>query len=67
MATSKVVVGKVRESGVVVCQGDQSDNAKARECYPLGRFDLKEGQVINFTWGMTEEQQGILEYTVWPT
>ena len=45
----KVIVGKVRKSGVVVCRGDQSGSSKSRECYPLGRFNLKEGEAIKFT------------------
>ena len=62
------MVGKVHSTGVIVCQGDPSDDAKARACYPTGRFSLKKGDVINFTWGpMTQGQHGSLEYVVWPS
>ena len=50
-----------------VCQGDASDNSKARECYPQ-RVELHPGYTINFTWGITEfEEVTLFSVLLWIT
>ena len=38
----------------------------ARECFPKGQHDFKAGQTIDFTWGMTGDQEGKLVYSIMP-
>ena len=60
LAPQNVIVGKIHGKEVEVCTGDQSDASKARECYGNGTYDLKKGNVIDFTWAMSNDQEGIL-------
>ena len=53
-------VGKVRGKEVTVCQGNP-------ECLPTANFDLKQGDIIDFTWGLLSGQEGTLSYTIWPS
>ena len=65
--TKNVIVGTLRSAKTKVCQGDPSDDAKARACYPYGRFDLSKGDKIDFTWGLSSQQEGHLAYVIWPS
>jgi len=65
--TKNVIVGKIHGKEVTVCSGDRSDDAKSRLCYPKGRFDLHQGDKIDFTWGLTSGQEGMLAYNIWPS
>ena len=67
VAAQNIIVGKVRGKEITVCQGDSSDDSKARECYPSGHFSFLKGDVIDFTWGMTNYQEASLAYTIWPS
>ena len=42
------------------------DLYKARECYPNGTYNLKKGDTIEYTWGMTNDQQGMLVFSIIP-
>lgn len=44
------------------------DLNKARECYPNGTYNLKKGDTIEYTWGMTvtNDQQGMLVFSIIP-
>ena len=66
IAPNNVIVGNVHGKKENVCHGDKSNPSKARECYPLGKYDFKAGQIIDFTWGMTSDQEGRLVYGVVP-
>ena len=65
--TPNVIVGTLRGTKTQVCKGDRSDDAKARACYPYGRFDLPKGDKIDFTWGLSSGQEGNLAYVIWPS
>ena len=67
IAPNNVIVGNVHGYKENVCKGDKSNPVKARECFPLGKHDFKSGQTIDFTWGMTGDQEGKLVYAVVPT
>lgn len=62
-----VIVGHVHGTSTTVCKGDQSKPERARVCYPTGRYWLKSGDVIDFTWGMTQLQVGVLAFAIWKT
>jgi hypothetical protein len=49
-----------------VCHRDKSSPSQARECYPNGMYDFKAGQIIDFTWGVTENQEGKIVFGVVP-
>ena len=66
IAPNNVIVGNVHGYKENVCKGDKSSPIKARECYPNGNYDFKSGQTIDFTWGMTGDQEGKLVYAVVP-
>ena len=66
IAPNNVIVGNVHGYTEQVCSGNKSDPAMARECYPNGTYNFKAGQTIDFTWGMTNDQEGILVYGVVP-
>ena len=66
IAPNNIIVGNVHGYIEKVCSGDKSDPAKARECYPSGTYNFKAGQTIDFTWGMTNDQEGTLVYGVVP-
>ena len=61
-----ILVGNLHGKTLRVCEGDQSVEDKARECYPNGKYDFKQGDVIDYTWGMSSEQIGILQYAIIP-
>ena len=65
--TPNVIVGTHRSTSTKVCQGNRNDDAKARVCYPYGRFDLSKGDKIDFTWGLSSGQEGSLAYVIWPS
>ena len=67
IAPNNVIVGKIHGKEVEVCKGDQRDASRARECYPNGTYNLKKGDIIDYTWGMTNDQQGILLYSIIPS
>jgi hypothetical protein len=46
-----------------VCTGDKRDPNKA---YPNGNYNLKKGDIIDYTWGITNDQQGMLLFSVIP-
>jgi hypothetical protein len=60
-----VIVGHIHGQKNPVCKGDKSHPEKARVCYPLGRYSLEKGDVIDFTWGMSQYQAGVLAYAIW--
>ena len=64
---NNVIVGNLHGEQQVLCQGDQSVPDKARECYPNGQYNLKKGDIIDYTWGMTSEQEGTLLYGIIPS
>ena len=66
IAPNNIIVGNVHGYQEKVCNGVKSDANKARECFPNGKYDFKSGQVIDFTWGMTADQEGKLIYGVMP-
>ena len=66
IAPNNVIVGNVHGYKEKVCAGDKSSPVKARECYPQGKYDFKAGQTIDFTWGMTGDQDGNLLYGILP-
>ena len=66
IAPNNVIVGNVHGRKQQVCSGDKSSPTKARECYPNGTYDFKAGQTIDFTWGMTGDQEGKLFYGIIP-
>ena len=66
IAPNNVIVGHIHGYKNQICSGNKSDPAKARECYPNGTYNFKAGQTIDFTWGMTNDQEGILVYGVVP-
>ena len=66
IAPNNVIVGNVHGYRQNICHGDKSSPTKARECYPMGKHDFKSGQVIDFTWGMTGDQEGKLIYSIMP-
>ena len=66
IAPNNVIVGNVHGKVEPVCHGDKSSDTKARECYPNGTFDFKAGQTIDFTWGMVNDQEGKLLYSIMP-
>ena len=66
IAPNNIIVGNVHGRQEKVCNGVKSDTNKARECFPNGKYDFKSGQVIDFTWGMTADQEGKLVYGVMP-
>ena len=66
IAPNNVIVGNVHGYREKVCFGVKSSPTKARECFPLGKYDFKAGQVIDFTWGMTGDQEGNLVYAIMP-
>ena len=66
VAPDNVIVGNIHGETQQVCSGDKSSPTKARECYPNGTYDFKVGQIIDFTWGMTGDQEGKLAYGILP-
>ena len=66
IAPNNVIVGNVHGKMQQVCHGNKSSPTKARECYPNGRYNFKTGDTIDFTWGMTTEQEGKLLYGILP-
>ena len=64
IAPNNIIVGNVHGYKEKVCMGDKSIPTKARECFPQGKYDFKWGQVIDFTWGMTGDQEGNLVYAI---
>ena len=66
IAPNNVIVGNVHGYRENVCRGDKSKPTMARECYPLGKYNFKAGQTIDFTWGMTGDQEGKLVYGIIP-
>ena len=64
---NNIIVGHVHGTSTTVCKGNKSQPEKARECYPTGRYWLKKGDVIDFTWGMTQLQVGVLAFAIWKT
>lgn len=67
MEPVNVIVGKVHGKEITVCSGDLLDDAKSRVCYPNGRFSLYKNDVIDFTWGLSNGQEGMLTYNIWPS
>ena len=67
IAPNNVIVGNLYGKQQVVCQGDKSSPTKARECYPNGQYNFKKGDIIDFTWGMTDNQEGTLLYGIMPS
>ena len=66
IAPNNVIVGNVHGYRENVCHGDKSNPTKARECYPNGTYNFKAGQTIDFTWGMTGNQEGVILYGILP-
>ena len=66
IAPNNVIVGNVHGYQENVCHGNKNNPATARDCYPIGTYDFKAGQTIDFTWGMSADQEGILAYAVLP-
>ena len=66
IAPNNVIVGNVHGYKENVCHGNKNDQSTARDCYPNGTYDFKAGQTIDFTWGMTGDQEGILVYGIVP-
>ena len=67
IAPNNIIVGNVHGKKQVVCKGDKSSRTKARECYPNGTYNFKKGDIIDYTWGMTNDQEGTLLYGVMPS
>ncbi len=67
LTPANIIVGTIRDDrGTTVCKGDSGDDIKSFECYPTGLFDLNEGDLIDFTWGMKNAQKGSLKYVLSP-
>ena len=66
MKPINIIVGNLRGKNLKVCAGVKSDVAKARECYPNGTYDFKKGDIIDFTWGLTSDQAGALQWGILP-
>ena len=66
IAPNNVIVGNVHGYRENICHGDKSSPTKSRECFPLGKYNFKAGQAIDFTWGMTGDQEGKLVYGIMP-
>ena len=66
IAPNNVIVGNVHGYQENVCHGNKNNPATARDCYPIGTYDFKAGQTIDFTWGMSADQEGILAYAIVP-
>ena len=66
IAPNNVIVGNVHGYRENVCHGDKSNPTKARECYPNGTYNFEAGQTIDFTWGMTGNQEGVILYGILP-
>jgi hypothetical protein len=60
-----IIVGNLRGHTLRVCEGVKNE-AKGRECYPNGTYHFKKGDVIDFTWGLSSEQAGALQYGILP-
>jgi len=55
------IVGNLHGKQLKVCNGTKK---YPRDCYPNGLFDFKNGDAIDFTWGMSMGQVGKLVYTI---
>ena len=66
IAPNNIIVGNVHGKQLVVCKGDKSSPTKARECYPNKAYNFKKGDIIDYTWGMTNDQEGSLLYGIMP-
>ena len=64
IAPNKIIVAHLRGKGKRLCSGDDKH---PRECYPSSARDFNVGDVIDFTWGMTELQIGKLVYAIVPS
>jgi len=60
------IAGNLRGKRLGVCSGDHDHH---KECYPNlnAAWDFKVGDVIDFSWGMTEGQVGELMYAIVPS
>ena len=61
IAPNDYIVGNLHGKQLKVCNGSK-DHPK--ECHPNGLFDFTKGDVIDFTWGMSDGQVGKLEYDI---
>jgi len=61
IAPNSYIVGKLHGKQLKLCNGNVD---YPRDCQPNGAFDLKNGDVIDFTWGMSNGQVGELEYAI---
>lgn len=59
-----ILVGHKRYQTDPICQGTFSNSPYDRECYPLQLTPLKNGDFIDFTWGLWEGEEGTLQYTI---
>ena len=66
IAPNNVIVGNVHGKQETVCKGDLTSPTKARECYPNDTYDFTAGQTIDFTWGTSGDQEGMLLYGIIP-
>ena len=67
IAPNNIIVGNLHGKQEVVCKGDKKSPTKARECYPSGTYNFKKGDIIDYTWGMTNFQEGTLLYGIMPS
>ena len=58
---NRYIVGSLRGTGRKLCNGSKVHHM---ECHPNGVFGLRKGDIIDFTWGMTEGQVGKLKYAI---
>ena len=61
---NNVIVGNLHGKQQVVCQGTSSNT---KECYPNGQYNFKKGDIIDYTWGMSSDQEGSLLYGIIPS
>ena len=66
VAPNNIIVGKIQGKNIEVCKGDKSDPNRGRVCYPSGTFNLEKGDTINYTWGLSSNQEGTLLFGIFP-
>jgi len=65
LQTVYIIIGRVNRDQVA-CTGEPSDSSESRECSPQGTVNLKAGDTLNFTWGLTSGQAAVLHYAIIP-
>ena len=66
IAPNSFIAGNVHRDGKLIrlCIGEKD---YPKECYPNAAWDFEVGDVIYFTWGMTEGREGKLVYAIVPS